>query len=137
MLARGARAGEPLDRLTGDLSKTDLIVLSGFSREDLAGAREAALARFVAGGGAILFAGGLPRLSRLPLPQMQVEAEESGNLPSRITGTFGERTMTFQGFPSWKDGAALGGRRPGAPRRQTVDSRTGSRKGKDRRRHGA
>ena len=99
VLARGARPEDPLDRLSKDLSSIDLLVLSGFTREDLAGAREAALVRYVTGGGALLLLGGLPRLSTLPLPllESQDSAAESGP-PSRMSGTFGDRALAFQGF---------------------------------------
>lgn len=102
VLARGAPPQEPLDRLAGDLSAIDLIVLSGFTSKDLAGAREAALSRYASGGGAILFLGGPPRLSSLPLPETVEPSAEASNLPSRVTGSIGERTLTFVGFPSWK-----------------------------------
>ena len=102
VLARGARPEEPLDRLSGDLSTTDLVVLSGFTREDLVGARESALSRYVREGGAVLFLGGPPRLDSLPLPQTQSLAAGGSPLPTLVTGTFGGRAIAFRGFPPWK-----------------------------------
>ena len=109
---------DPLDLLAGDLSKTDLVVLCAFTREDLAGATEASLARYVREGGALLFLGGVPRLSSLPVPVTSEGAGEAG-LPSRVTGTSAGRTLAFSGFPAWKStlpsaGVVLG-RLDGAP----------------------
>jgi len=98
---------EPLDRLSRDLSGYDLVVLVGFPAEELRGAREAALHRYVAEGGALLFLGGVPGLASLPLPETQ-EAGESA-LPSRVTGTFGGNTASFTGFPAWKSSLPLAG----------------------------
>jgi len=119
VVARGVAAEEPLDRLSRDLSGYDLVVLVGFPAEELRGAREAALRRYVAGGGALLFLGGIPELASLPLPQTDADATGESVLPSRVTGAFAGSTTSFVGYPAWKSSLPLAGvvlgRLDGAP----------------------
>lgn len=101
-------AVDPMARLAGSLAGIDLVVLTGFTREDLAGRPEAALVRFVGDGGALLFLGEPPRLTALPLPSTASAGEES-LLPSTITGTLGGRRASFLGFPAWRATLPVGG----------------------------
>lgn len=110
-LSRGATpptSADPLDRLSGDLSTVDLLVLAGFGGEELS-SKATRLERYVRDGGAILFLGEPPRLPGLPLPTVAAESAEENSLPTRVTGTLGDRRVTFLGFGAWKASLPVAG----------------------------